>query len=197
MATRGKAHINGRRRHLGYCPQEDCSMHFLTVSDSLYLMARIRGVRPDRLASLVNAISSLFLLESYTANYIHQLSGGTKRRLHAALALIGILSLSFAKTKTIGFVRIILLGPPRLIILDEPTTGVDPNIRRQMQRIFLNAIQAKLSIILTSHSMDEWYTHRIFRRSTHFSLTILANVSAIVWVSCWMVSSFVWERSNI
>ncbi|CAF1005080.1 unnamed protein product [Adineta steineri] len=46
-------------------------------------------------------------------------------------------------------------GPPLVAILDEPTTGVDPNARQQMQEIFLNAVKAKLTIILTSHSMDE------------------------------------------
>ncbi|CAF1539846.1 unnamed protein product, partial [Adineta steineri] len=45
--------------------------------------------------------------------------------------------------------------PPSVAILDEPTTGVDPNARQQMQEIFLNAVKAKLTIILTSHSMDE------------------------------------------
>ena len=48
------------------------------------------------------------------------------------------------------------LGPPLVAILDEPTTGVDPDARQQMQEIFLNAVKAKLTIILTSHSMDEW-----------------------------------------
>ncbi|UJR08477.1 hypothetical protein I4U23_012744 [Adineta vaga] len=141
-ATQGTAYINGQNvrrrirstRHLGYCPQQDCSMDFLTVRDSLYLLARIRGVQSVRLQTIVETMSSLFLLDPFLNNYIHQLSGGTKRRLHAAIALI---------------------GPPLVSILDEPTTGVDPDARQQMQEIFLNAVKAKLTIILTSHSMDE------------------------------------------
>jgi ABC-type multidrug transport system ATPase subunit len=97
MATQGTAYIDGQNvrrrirstRHLGYCPQQDCSMDFLTVQDSLYLLARIRGVYPSRIPSLVETMSSLFLLDPFLNNYIHQLSGGTKRRLHAAIALIG------------------------------------------------------------------------------------------------------------
>ncbi|CAF0941667.1 unnamed protein product [Adineta steineri] len=142
MSTEGTAYIDGQNvrrrirstRHLGYCPQQDCSMDFLTVEDSLYLLARIRGVKTSRLKTIVETMSSLFLLDPFRNNYIHQLSGGTKRRLHAAIALI---------------------GPPLVAILDEPTTGVDPNARQQMQEIFLNAVKAKLTIILTSHSMDE------------------------------------------
>lgn len=64
-------------------------MEFLTVQDSLYLLGRIRGVRSSHLSSMVSTISSLFLLDPFRKNYIHQLSGGTRRRLHAALALIG------------------------------------------------------------------------------------------------------------
>ncbi|CAF3985967.1 unnamed protein product, partial [Rotaria sp. Silwood1] len=47
--------------------------------------------------------------------------------------------------------------PPLVAILDQPTTtGVASNARQPMQEIFLNAVKAKLTIILTSHSMDEW-----------------------------------------
>ena len=64
-------------------------MEFLTVQDALCLLARIRAVPFSRVRSMVQNISSLFLLDPFLHNYIHQLSGGTKRRLHAALALIG------------------------------------------------------------------------------------------------------------
>lgn len=126
-------------------------MEFLTVRDALYLLARIRAVPFARVPSMVQTISSLFLLDPFLHNYIHQLSGGTKRRLHAALALIGNQQTCFIRFHTCLFV-----GPPLVTILDEPTTGVDPNARQRMQEIFLNAVKAKLTIILTSHSMDEW-----------------------------------------
>ncbi|CAF1314882.1 unnamed protein product [Rotaria sordida] len=144
MATEGMAFIGGqnvcRRRltstcHLGYCPQQNCSMDFLTVRDSLYLFARIRGVPRERIDSMVSNMISLFLLDEYVNNYTHQLSGGTKRRLHAAIALI---------------------GPPLVAILDEPTTGVDPYAQQQIQEVLLNAVKSQMTIILTSHSMDEW-----------------------------------------
>ncbi|CAF2983792.1 unnamed protein product [Rotaria sp. Silwood2] len=96
MFTKGTAYIDGQNvhrrirstRYLGYCPQENCSMDFLTVQDSLYLLARIRGVQPSRIKSIVGTISSLFLLDPFLSNYMHELSGGTKCRLHTALALI-------------------------------------------------------------------------------------------------------------
>jgi ABC-type multidrug transport system ATPase subunit len=64
-------------------------MDFLTVEDSLYLLARIRGIKPTDIKSIVETMSSLFLLNPFLNNYIYQLSGGTKRRLHTAIALIG------------------------------------------------------------------------------------------------------------
>ncbi|CAF1313981.1 unnamed protein product [Rotaria sordida] len=119
-------------RHLGYCPQQDCSMDFLTVQDALYLLARARSVTFSRIHSVVQTISLLFLLDSFLHNFIHQLSGRTKQRLHAAFALI-------------------------VAILDQPTTtGVASNAPQPMQEIFLNVVKAKLTMILTSHSMDEW-----------------------------------------
>ncbi len=96
-ATGGTAYIDGQNvsrrlrsiRHLGYCPQQDCSMDYLTVKDGLYLLARIRGVKSTQIKSIVETMSSLFLLNPFLNNYIDQLSGGTKRRLHTAIALIG------------------------------------------------------------------------------------------------------------
>ena len=126
-------------------------MDFLTVEDSLYLLARLRGIKTADIKYIVQTMSTLFLLDPFLKNYIHQLSGGTKRRLHAAIALIGKMGES-----RLNLNRLTVLGPPLVAILDEPTTGVDPNARQQMQEIFLNAIKSKLTIILTSHSMDEW-----------------------------------------
>jgi ABC-type multidrug transport system ATPase subunit len=74
-------------------------MDFLTVEDSLYLLARIRGVKISHIKMIVETMSSLFLLDPFLNNYIHQLSGGTKRRLHAAIALIGKIDLKNDKMK--------------------------------------------------------------------------------------------------
>lgn len=95
--SQGTAFVDGQNvqrrirstRHLGYCPQENCSMDFLTVEDSLYLLARLRGIKTADITSMVQTMINLFLLDPFRKNYIHQLSGGTQRRLHAAIALIG------------------------------------------------------------------------------------------------------------
>ncbi|CAM4972962.1 unnamed protein product [Rotaria socialis] len=119
---------------IGYCPQYDCIQDKLTLEDYFYLFGRLRGIYYNHLKKSIEILSKLFLLHSFLKQYINQLSGGTIRRMHAALACI---------------------GSPSIILLDEPTTGVDPYSRRKMRRIFENALKNKLTIILTSHSMEE------------------------------------------
>ncbi|CAF5052122.1 unnamed protein product, partial [Rotaria sp. Silwood1] len=91
--------------------QENCSMDVLTVQNSLYLLARIRGVEASRINSIVENMSSLFLLDSFLNNDIHELCDGS----------------------------------PLVVILDEPTTDVDPNARQQMQKIFFSSNESKYS----------------------------------------------------
>ncbi|CAF0751595.1 unnamed protein product [Didymodactylos carnosus] len=143
LPTEGGIYIDGEKMHelikggskeVGYCPQFDCTIDFLTVEDFLTLFARIRGITGDRVEIVVKSVAKLFMLEKFYKQYADQLSGGTKRRLHACLACI---------------------GPPLVILLDEPTTGVDPYSRRQMRQVFQYATQTDVTIILTSHSMEE------------------------------------------
>ncbi|CAF2158208.1 unnamed protein product [Rotaria magnacalcarata] len=144
-ATNGSIYMYGKKIHkmfsqlnsltdIGYCPQYDCIQDKLTLEDYFYLFGRLRGIYYNHLKKSVEILSKLFLLDSFLKQYISQLSGGTIRRMHAALACI---------------------GSPSIILLDEPTTGVDPYSRRKMRRIFENALKNKLTIILTSHSMEE------------------------------------------
>jgi ABC-type lipopolysaccharide export system ATPase subunit len=64
-------------------------MDLLTVKECFDLFARLRGVRVSDIPGLIKTISSLFLLDPFRHHSIEQLSGGTRRRLHAALALLG------------------------------------------------------------------------------------------------------------
>ncbi|CAF1266993.1 unnamed protein product [Rotaria sp. Silwood1] len=143
MATNGSIYIYGEKstnkycrlnRDIGYCPQYDCIQDKLTVEDYFYLFGRLRGISNYYLKQTIDIISNLFLLDSFNKQYVKELSGGTRRRMHAALAF---------------------LGPPNIILLDEPTTGVDPYSRRQMRRIFEYGINNNITMILTSHSMEE------------------------------------------
>lgn len=121
-------------RQMGYCPQNHALIESLNSKDHLELFASLRGVPKSQISAEVeNWIKKLKLslcANQPSANY----SGGNKRRLNIALALI---------------------GNPNLVLLDEPTTGVDPAARRSLWRVIKTCQLSGQSIILTSHSMEE------------------------------------------
>lgn len=141
--TSGDAYVNGfsirnqmdrARRHIGYCPQFDALDSLLTGEEHLYFYARLRGI-PDKYAKeVVNCQISRLCLVDYAQKCAGTYSGGNKRKLSTAIALI---------------------GNPRLVFLDEPTTGMDPQARRFLWNCISELIKEGRSVILTSHSLEE------------------------------------------
>lgn len=91
------------RRLLGYCPQFDALLDLLTAREHLELYARIKGVPLAKLRGVVDAKLDEFDLRPFANKLAGRLSGGNKRKLSVAIALIG--------------------NPP-IVFLDEPSTGV-------------------------------------------------------------------------
>ncbi|XP_034521460.1 phospholipid-transporting ATPase ABCA1 [Ailuropoda melanoleuca] len=141
--TRGDAFLNKNsilsdihevHQNMGYCPQFDAITELLTGREHVEFFALLRGV-PEKEVGKVGewAIRKLGLVkygEKYAGNY----SGGNKRKLSTAMALIG--------------------GPP-VVFLDEPTTGMDPKARRFLWNCALSIVKEGRSVVLTSHSMEE------------------------------------------
>ncbi|XP_055370774.1 retinal-specific phospholipid-transporting ATPase ABCA4 [Condylostylus longicornis] len=125
---------NNYMRSFGYCPQEDSLNEFMTAYQILKYMALIRGVDSMKVDSLIDFMLDELNLSSFKSVQIKYYSGGTKRKLSTAMAII---------------------GDPQLILLDEPTTGVDPVSRRLMWNIIRQCQRRGKTVILTSHSMDE------------------------------------------
>jgi ATP-binding cassette subfamily A (ABC1) protein 1 len=124
------------RRLLGYCPQADALLELLTVREHLELYARIKGVPEPQVAAVVAAKLAQLDLGAFANKKAGSLSGGNKRKLSVACALI---------------------GDPPLVFLDEPSTGMDPLSRRFMWDVLARVATADraCSIILTTHSMEE------------------------------------------
>ena len=124
------------RRLLGYCPQFDALLDLLTTREHLELYARIKGVSRSDLNRVVDAKLAEFDLLPFAGKLAGRLSGGNKRKLSVAIALI---------------------GDPPIIFLDEPSTGVDPIAKRYMWRVISRVAteRKQCSIILTTHSMEE------------------------------------------
>lgn len=128
------------RSLLGYCPQVDPLLELLTTREHLELFARIKGVPEAEVTATVNEQLKRMDLVQFANKKAGTLSGGNKRKLCVAIALIGP-----------GNV------PPPIIFLDEPSTGVDPVARRFMWNVIsrIATERRQCSIILTTHSMEE------------------------------------------
>uniref|UniRef100_A0A8C3REA9 ATP-binding cassette sub-family A member 2 n=1 Tax=Cyanoderma ruficeps TaxID=181631 RepID=A0A8C3REA9_9PASS len=141
--TGGEAFINGHsilkellqvQQSLGYCPQFDALFDELTAQEHLELYTRLRGIPWKDEERVVKWALKKLELTKYADKPASTYSGGNKRKLSTAIALIGY---------------------PAFIFLDEPTTGMDPKARRFLWNLILDVIKTGRSVVLTSHSMEE------------------------------------------
>ncbi|KAJ3211091.1 hypothetical protein HK099_008098, partial [Clydaea vesicula] len=115
---------------VGFCPQSDVLFPELTPLEHLKLYNGIRGITDEK---EVDERIKIYCLEENINVKVKDLSGGNKRKLSIAIATV---------------------GSPKLIFLDEPTTGIDIAARRSIWDA-INKLKLKSSLILTSHSMEE------------------------------------------
>ncbi|XP_060619641.2 phospholipid-transporting ATPase ABCA1 [Anolis sagrei] len=128
------SNIQDVHQNMGYCPQFDAINELLTGREHLEFFALLRGVPVKEVCKVGEwAVRKLGLVK-YAEKYAGTYSGGNKRKLSTAMALIG--------------------GPP-VVFLDEPTTGMDPKARRFLWNCALSVIKQGRSVVLTSHSMEE------------------------------------------
>ncbi|XP_078536724.1 glucosylceramide transporter ABCA12 [Lissotriton helveticus] len=118
----------------GYCPQEDALDDLLTGEEHLYYYARIHGIPEKRIRVVVNDLLNKLQLMQYKSRITEAYSCGTKRKLSTALALI---------------------GGPSILLLDEPSSGMDPKTKRHLWKVISEEVRDKCAVVLTSHSMEE------------------------------------------
>ena len=124
------------RRLLGMCPQSHALLDLLTVREHLELFGRIKGVPEEDMNDVIEYRMEDMGIKQYENKKAMSLSGGNKRKLSVAQALIG--------------------NPP-LVLMDEPSTGMDPVSRRALWDIIsmVSAKRKECTIIITTHSMEE------------------------------------------
>ncbi|CAK4248260.1 unnamed protein product [Aphanomyces euteiches] len=124
------------RRLIGYCPQFDALIDLLTVREHLELFAAIKGVPNEYIDATVKDKMEQMNLNDFEHKLAGTLSGGNKRKLSVAIAMI---------------------GSPPIIFLDEPSTGMDPVSRRFMWDVIadISTRSKESTILLTTHSMEE------------------------------------------
>jgi lipooligosaccharide transport system ATP-binding protein len=126
--------LAGAKRSIGVCTQDDTFDGDFTVEQNLTIAASYFRPRPHDLAGRVAELLDRFDLRSYARQRPEALSGGYRRRLMIARALV---------------------HRPRLLFLDEPTTGLDPQARMGVWDLVDGLRAEGLGIVLTTHYMDE------------------------------------------
>ncbi|XP_058461768.1 phospholipid-transporting ATPase ABCA1-like [Malaya genurostris] len=129
-----KTNLKKVHKHIGYCPQFDALIEDLTGRETLKLFSLLRGVPGDKISEITNFLSKEFGFVKHLDKQVKAYSGGNKRKLSTALAL---------------------LGNPMVIYLDEPTSGMDPGAKRKLWNGVCRVRDSGKTIVLTSHSMEE------------------------------------------
>jgi ABC-2 type transport system ATP-binding protein len=139
--TSGQVFIDGKEVHsiekgtIGICPQELVLWDHLTCQESLTLMGDMYEVQGNELKKRVQRLLDDLFLTDKADTVVTQLSGGMKRRLNLALALV---------------------HEPEIVVLDEPSEGLDPQSRRVLWNYIRNLRDNEgKTVILTTHLMDE------------------------------------------
>jgi len=122
------------RARIGVCPQEDTLDTELSVFDNLYVYGRYFGIARGEVRSRANELLEFVQLTEKAKARVEDLSGGMKRRLTIARSLI---------------------NNPDLLLLDEPTTGLDPQARHALWDRLFRLKQQGVTLVITTHYMDE------------------------------------------
>jgi ABC-2 type transport system ATP-binding protein len=138
----GRVLIHGQRVHggaaevrarVGVCPQEAILWEKLTALEQLEFIGSLYGISPRNARQRGGALLEALGLSSKANQLAGKLSGGMKRRLNLALALV---------------------HDPQILVLDEPEAGLDPQ-SRVLVREYIRSLARKKTIVLTTHNMDE------------------------------------------
>lgn len=142
VPTSGEAYINGHscindinsvKSETGISPQETSIAENLTVRENLEFVASVYGFKKGKIKSQTDKMIQLFNMKEVENSLAKTLSGGWKRKLSIAMALI---------------------SEPKVLFLDEPTLGLDVLARRELWKA-IESLKGEITIILTTHYMEE------------------------------------------
>lgn len=134
LGTDVRQHANEVRKKIGVAPQEIALFPTLTARENLAYFGRMYGLNGRHLAPRIDHFLQTFGLSEKAGKQVHTFSGGMKRRLNLIAAL---------------------LHDPKLVILDEPTAGVDVQSRNMILAFLQELKKAGTSIIYSSHVLEE------------------------------------------
>ncbi|WAQ99496.1 ABCA5-like protein [Mya arenaria] len=142
--NRGQISICGLNNHssqftslhpMGFCPQVDALWASLTLKEHLECYAQIRGLSREKRRVVINFLLKYLNLKEDADKLTPVLSGGTKRKLSYCMSI---------------------LGNPCAVLLDEPSTGIDPHAKQLLWKMILGSVKSlDCGVLLTTHNMEE------------------------------------------
>lgn len=121
-------------KHIGYMGQDLALYENLSAKENLVFFGNLKGLAGQKLEAEIKQYMQLVNLEEKLKDIVNTFSGGMKRRLSLAITL---------------------LGQPDLLILDEPTVGIDPSLRQSIWKELRTLAKAGQTVLMTTHVMDE------------------------------------------
>ena len=141
LPTRGEVYLFGEKmptfkliNSIGYMAQSDALYEDLTAKENLQFFSELYGLKGEKQKRRITEVMELVQLSNDLTRLVSNYSGGMKRRLSLAIAM---------------------LHEPKILILDEPTVGIDPVLRKNIWEAFDKLKQHGITIIVTTHVMDE------------------------------------------
>jgi ABC-2 type transport system ATP-binding protein len=126
--------IPAYRRHIGYCPQKPNLNPLISLKDNLIFAGKYYGMTDGQIAQRLKELDEWLGINEYLERYSHELSGGWKQRYMIARTL---------------------MHSPKIIIFDEPTVGLDPDIRQQLWHYIRFMRNQGMCVLITTHYLDE------------------------------------------
>ena len=140
-ATSGSVHVLGEAmpklalmNRIGYMAQMDALYSLLTAEENMAFFSSLYGMKKSAARQRIEQVMELVNLTEHRTKAIEAYSGGMKRRLSLAIAL---------------------LHEPEVLILDEPTVGIDPVLRKSIWDALYAMTEQGMTVIVTTHVMDE------------------------------------------
>ena len=118
------------REEVGYMSQNPALYEDISVNENIGYFAKVLGVKKNR----INEVLELTELNDYKKSLVGNLSGGERARLSLGISI---------------------LSKPKILILDEPTVGVDPLLRKKLWNVFSKLSKEGHTLLISSHVMDE------------------------------------------